>query len=107
MQTRGEVSEKQRLLPLLEKAYAKANSQKAFYTDLQKQGIQLYTYRGKIRGIKSTRKFRFHTLGYTTEILKLLDKKVEKSVRLEALRRIRDNQQEHSRGRERTRKRGR
>ncbi|WP_299676308.1 hypothetical protein [uncultured Dokdonia sp.] len=99
------MSEKQRLLPILEKAYAKATSQKAFYIDLQKKGIQLYTYRGEIRGVKSTRKFRFRTLGYNTEILKLLDKKVEKSARLEALRNIRESQQEHSLGRERTRKR--
>jgi len=105
MQARGAVSEKQRLLSILGKAYSKATSQKAFYTDLQKQGIQLYTYRGKIRGIKSTRKFRFAKIGYNTEILKLLDKKVEKNVRLEALKKIRENQQGHSRGRERTRKR--
>jgi len=107
MQARGAVSEKQRLLPILEKAYSKAKSQKAFYTDLQQQGIELYKYRDKIRGIKSTRKYRFTTLGYDTEILKLLDKKVRKNVRLEALRRIRDSQQEQSLGRERTRKRSR
>ena len=104
---RNVTSDKQQLKAVVDKAYVQASSQKKFYTLLQEQGLELYTQRGVIRGIKGKRKFRFKTLGFDREILKLLDKKVTKNVRLEALRKMREEQQEHSLGKERTRKRGR
>jgi len=104
---RNVISEKEKLIKTLDSIYTKASSLQAFYKALQEQGLELYTQRGVIRGIKGKRKFRFRNLGYETEILQLLDKKVEKNVRLEALRQMRDKQQERSLGKERTRKRGR
>ncbi len=104
---RNAVPEKQKFIAILDSIYTKASSQKAFFKELQKQGLEIYSQRGKQKGIIGKRKFRLRTLGYDTEILKLLDKKVTKNVRLEALKHIRENQQEHSLGRERTRKRSR
>ncbi len=102
---RNVTSDKEQLKGVVDKAYVQASSQKKFYALLQEQGLELYTQRGVIRGIKGKRKFRFRTLGFDKEILKLLDKKVTKNVRLDALRKLRDEQQEHSLGRERIRKR--
>lgn len=104
---RNAVSEKQKFIKIVNSIYSRVSSQKDFFKELEKQGLELYNQRGKTKGIKGKRKFRFKTLGYTPEILKLLDKKIEKNVRLEALRKIRENQQEHSLERERTRKRSR
>jgi len=99
-------SEKLQFINILDTAFAKASSQQSFFKTLEQEGLKLYTQRGTIRGVKRKRKFRLKSLGYDTEILKLLDKKIEKNVRLGALRRIREQGQEHSLGRERIRKRG-
>ncbi|WP_299676191.1 hypothetical protein [uncultured Dokdonia sp.] len=104
---RNAVSEKQKFISILDGIYSKSSSQQAFFKEVQQQGLEIYSQRGKAKGIKGKRKFRFKTLGYTPEMLKLLDKKIEKNVRLEALKRIRENQQEHSMEKERTRKRSR
>jgi len=111
MNQRGELSDKQLLIGHLEKAYQKAFSEKNFYTILQNENLDLYTRNnGIIAGIKTNRKYRFSTLGYTKEILQNLTKDLSKTSRLNTLERIREFQQlqqEKSKGRERTRKRGR
>jgi TATA-binding protein-associated factor Taf7 len=105
-QYRGVNSDRQKLLILLEEIYNKATSQNQFYSQLQERGIELYARNGVTTGIKTSRKFRFRSLGYTSEILQLLDKNISKNVRLEALKQIRDYQLERSKERERTKKRG-
>ncbi|WP_452597575.1 hypothetical protein [Pontimicrobium sp. MEBiC01747] len=111
MQLRGVVPNKHKLITLLEQTYTKATSQADFYKRLQDHNLKLYSRNGKITGIQSTRKFRFTTLGYDTNILKELDTNLSQNKRLDALKRIRKHQdergKEQSKGRERTRKRGR
>lgn len=111
MQLRGAIPNKHELIALLEQTYTKATSQADFYKRLENKNFKLYNRNGKITGIQSTRKFRFTTLGYDTNILKELDANLSQNKRLDALKRIRKHQQERgkeqSKGLERTRKRGR
>lgn len=101
MAMRGVTSDKQILLSVLEKTYISAKSEKDFYKILTGQNIDLYSRNNKIVGIKTSRKFRFRTLGYTQEILKDLDKQLSKKTRLEQLERIREKQKERSKNKER------
>lgn len=99
MQYRGVTSDKRKLLLLLESLYQKANSEKAFYRSIQKEGYELYERRGQVVGIISNRKYRLKTLGYTQELIKQLFKKLTKSKRLEAIRKIRErNMKSRERG---------
>lgn len=101
MEFRGVSSEKQKLIKVLEQTFLKANSQQNFYKKLQDKGLQLYKRNGKTAGIRLQRKFRFRTLGYDINVLKQLDKNISKNKRMEALKRIREQQKGRSKGRER------
>ena len=69
----GEISEKQELLKVLEEAFNLSKSEKDFYRKLEEKGLQLYSRNGKVTGIQGNRRFRFKTLGYTSEILQQLE----------------------------------
>jgi hypothetical protein len=68
------VSEKDSLQDFLTEVYAASQNQKEFYDKLQASGLELYTYRGEIKGIKEQRKYRFSTLGISKEHLRSLDR---------------------------------
>ena len=99
MELRGVTSDKQILLSTLERTYLTATSQQNFYQRLQDQRLNLYSRGGKVVGIKMRRKFRFRTLGYTSEILLMLEKEQSKDNRLLRLEQIRKKQQDKSRER--------
>jgi uncharacterized membrane protein YfhO len=111
MQLRGAISDKQWLITVLENVYTMAISESDFYKKLQQQNIEIYSRNNAIVGVKLTRKFRFKTLGYNKTILQLLNKNLTQNKRINALRCIRQYQEsqekQQSKGRERTRKRGR
>ncbi|MCQ4141598.1 relaxase/mobilization nuclease domain-containing protein [Chryseobacterium sp. EO14] len=94
MESFGEISEKQKLLKVLEEAFTISKSEKYFYKKLQEKGLQLYSRNGKITGIKGKRKFRFKTLGYTPEILQQLELDPTLRKRRELLQNIRENELE-------------
>lgn len=100
MQYRGVTSDKRKLLILLEKIFQKAPSEKSFYQAIQREGYELYEKRGQMVGIVSNRKYKLKTLGYTQELIRQLSKKLTKSKRLEAIRKIRErNTKDRSKGR--------
>jgi len=101
MKLRGVVSDKERLVTALEKAYVEATSEKNFYSLLKKEGFELYHRGGRQAGVVLKRQFRFRTLGYNRHILKALEKNLSKLKRLETIARIRNVQREHQRGRTR------
>lgn len=100
MEQKGRISEKQRILLILEQAFKTAVSEKDFYVKLQSYGLELYTRNGKITGIQGKRKFRFKTLGYTPEVLQELDRNLTRNMRLEILRKLKQNPTEKERNRE-------
>lgn len=89
MEQKGRVSEKQQILYILEQTFKTALSEKDFYAKIQSCGLELYTRNGKMIGIQAKRKFRFKTLGYTSEVLKELDENITLNRRLEMLRKLR------------------
>ncbi len=101
MQLRGTLSDKQKLVMALEKAYLKANSEKDFFQRLKQQGFEFYCRGGKEAGVILKRKFRFKTLGYDREVLRGLNKNLSKDRRLNTLSKIRQKQQERKHSRER------
>ena len=101
MERVGKMSEKQQLLSILEATYKTASSQKGFYQKLEEQNIKLYARNGNITGIQGKRKFRFKTLGYTSEVLAELDQNITLNKRLEILRKLRQNNNEKDRYHER------
>lgn len=70
MELRSVVSDKQKLIAVLEKTYTKATSEKHFYKQLEQKGIKLYSRNNQIVGAKLIRKFRFKTLCYDKSILR-------------------------------------
>lgn len=92
----GEVSEKQKILKVLEETFTISKSQQDFYEKLEVQGFQLYSRNGRITGIQGNRKFRFKTLGYSTEVLRELDLDPTFRKRKELLQNIREYKHEKS-----------
>ena len=90
MSYRGVTSDKRKLLVVLEEIYQKADSEQSFYTQVHKKGIELYRHKEKITGVILNRKYRFKTLGYTPEILQELSKELTINKRLEAIKKIRE-----------------
>lgn len=68
------VSEKESLKDFLVEIYANSQSRTEFYDKLQTSGLELYQYRGEIKGIKGQRKYRFSTLDISKEKLRSLDR---------------------------------
>jgi hypothetical protein len=97
IEANGGVSEKQEFLALLEEVFKTAKSEQEFYQKLEKRGVKLYSRNGKIVGIEGKRKFRFNGLGYTPEILRLLEHDRSRLQKLELIRKA--NQDEHNRNR--------
>ena len=97
MEVEGEISEKQKILKLLEEVFTTATSEKDFYQKLEAKELKLYSRNGKITGIEGNRKFRFSRLGYTTELLQSLEQNPTQNQRLEWLQKIRENNQEKER----------
>ena len=92
----GEISEKQNILKVLEEAFNLSESEKDFYRKLEEKGLQLYSRNGKIVGIQGNRKFRFKTLGYTSEILQQLELDPTLRKRKELLQNIHEYEHEKS-----------
>ncbi len=90
VEARGEVSEKQQLLLLLQEVFETAISQQDFYQKLETRGVKLYSRNGKITGIDGKRKFRFKGLGYPPEILQSLNFDRTHSQRLRQLQKTRE-----------------
>ena len=79
-------SEKVQLKELVKVAYSQAQSKEAFYELLKDQGLELYQYRGKIRGIRGKRKYRFTALGISKLQLLGLDQLEQRNRDLDLLR---------------------
>ncbi|MBB4807072.1 hypothetical protein HNP38_002376 [Chryseobacterium defluvii] len=97
MEYEGEISEKQKILKLLEEVFTTATSEKDFYQKLEAKEIKRYSRNGKITGIEGNRKFRFSRLGYTPELLQSLEQDPTQNQRLEWLQNIREKSQEKER----------
>jgi len=97
MENEGEISEKKKILKLLEEVFTTVTSEKDFYQKLESKNIKLYSRNGKITGIEGNRKFRFSRLGYTPELLQSLEQNPTLNQRLEWLRNIRENSHEKER----------
>lgn len=97
MENEGEISEKQRILKVIEEVFTTATSEKDFYQKLESKNIKLYSRNGKITGIEGNRKFRFSRLGYTPELLQSLEQNPTQNQRLEWLQNIREKSQEKER----------
>jgi hypothetical protein len=103
MAERGVVSDKQKLIAILETTYLTANSEQDFYNTLEQKGIELYKRNGLVAGIKLKRKYRFKLLGYHRVLLKELTKEIKKDKRLDRIREVRKWQREHKLDRNRKR----
>ena len=90
MSTRGEVSEKQQIIQLMEKAFTESLSEEEFYQNLNQHGFTIYSYRGKAKGIKGRRKYRFRTLGFNTMPLQKLGNDLSRNKRLETMIKVRN-----------------
>lgn len=88
MELRGVISEKQILSKILEQPYLSATSEKDFYRRLEELQITLYRQRGKVRGVKMNRKFRFKTVGFSRQMIADLNKQISKKQRLRELQKI-------------------
>ena len=97
MEFEGEISEKQKILKLLEEIFKTATCKKDFYQKLEAKELKLYSRNGKITGIEGNRKFRFSRLGYTPELLLSLEQNPTQNQRLEWLQNIREKSQEKER----------
>ena len=97
----GEISEKQNILKVLEEAFNLSESEKDFYRKLEEKGLQLYSRNGKITGIQGNRRFRFKTLGYTSEILQQLELDPTLRKRKELLQNIHEYEHEKNKRYER------
>lgn len=69
IKSRGEVPEKERVFHLLRQSIGQSKSLISLKKELQKEGVELYSYRGKLAGIQATnpksqkvKKYRFKTL---------------------------------------------
>lgn len=92
---KGATSEKQSVLKILETAYKKAKSKEDFYLLAQEMNLNLYTRNGQIVGVHTSRKYRFKTLGYSPEIIELLEQNLNKNKRLEILKSIKTKEENH------------
>lgn len=97
MENEGEISEKQKILKMIEEIFTTATSEKDFYQNLESKNIKLYSRNGKITGIEGNRKFRFSRIGYTPELLQSLEQNPTQNQRLEWLQNIREKSQEKER----------
>lgn len=94
IQTSGGISEKQKIVNLLENCFKTAKSEQEFYQKLQNNGLVLYSRGGKITGVQAKRKYRFKTLGYTVDILHQLEQNPTLINRLELLKKVKENEHE-------------
>lgn len=95
VEANGGISEKQQLMTLLEEVFKTAKSEQDFYQRLEQRGVKLYSRNGKITGIEGKRKFRFRSLGYTTEILHSLELLPTQRQRMELIQKAKEY--EHNR----------
>ena len=97
LEAKGEVSEKQKILKLLEEVFKVTTSEQDFYKKLESKNIKLYSRNGKITGVEGNRKFRFSRLGYTPELLQSLEQDPTQNQRMEWLQNIREINHEKER----------
>lgn len=79
------ISDKQRCMDIVQQSFDLSTTLKAFYTALENEGLELYTYRGKVKGVIANRKYRFATLGITKEMLLSLDRFRQREQEIEQL----------------------
>lgn len=96
LEAKGELSEKQQLLKILEEVFKTAKSEQDFYQKLEDKGVKLYTRNGKITGVQGKRKFRFKVLGYTSEILQSMEQNLSLNRRMELLQKVKENEQQRN-----------
>lgn len=85
-------TEKEQLREQVSKALDAATSKADFFSALENQGLHLYTYRGKITGVRGAkRKYRFTTLGITKQQLLSLDRLAERYKDFDSLTTERDD----------------
>lgn len=96
-------SQKQKVYSIVERLMSNAsNFEELVRTIQQENEVQIYSYRGKIKGVifqKNGRKFRFTTLGFTQDRIQQIDKVQS---RLEQLSLVRETFQGKERGRGRS-----
>ena len=94
-QKRSVCSEKMNLLNTLNQCYLKALSIKDFYLKLTDNGVELYSYRGKIVGLKTScgLKHRFKKLGFPRQTLFLLNDKHRTQDRNAEINKVKERQE--------------
>ena len=86
------ITEKEKVLVILNACYKKASSKETFYELLKECKVQTYTRGGKMTGVVfGKHKFRFKRLGYAEERLEELDKSLNRNMEL---RQSRSNRKE-------------
>lgn len=67
-------SEKEKLRGVLKNAFNQSRNRNQFYATLRESEIDLYEREGRIVGIMNKRKYRFSTLGITSDMLQSLER---------------------------------
>lgn len=84
----GRESDKEQLLGILKTCYKKAKSKKSFFELLAECGVKNYKRGGKISGVVfQDRKFRLNRLGFSEDIVEILNKSIMRTKELELTRR--------------------
>lgn len=87
---RGKRSERQEIQTKLVQVFAKARTEKVYYKELEKVGLELYSRGGKIVGVQGfNRRYRLKTLGF--EPSRLLMEKIKNNQRLQDLQKLKPN----------------
>lgn len=83
---RGNTStEKEVLIQIISDTYDASESLSSFYNGIEQKGLELSYRNGEINGVKGKRKYRFATLGITTDMLQALARYEKRMKRIEAL----------------------
>jgi hypothetical protein len=87
---RGKRSERQEIQSKLIQVFSKARTEKVYFKELEKAGIELYSRGGKIVGVQGfNKRYRLKTLGFDPTRISL--EKVKENSRLKDLQKLKSN----------------
>ncbi|QTE21086.1 relaxase/mobilization nuclease domain-containing protein [Polaribacter cellanae] len=87
---RGKRSERQEIQSKLIQVFAKVRTEKVYYRELEKAGLELYSRGGKIVGVQGfNKRYRLKTLGFDPKRISL--EKVQENIRLKDLQKLKSN----------------
>ncbi|QNM84888.1 hypothetical protein H9W90_11895 [Polaribacter pectinis] len=87
---RGKRSERQEIQSKLIQVFSKARTEKVYFKELEKAGIELYSRGGKIVGVQGfNKRYRLKTLGFDPTRISL--EKVRENSRLKDLQKLKFN----------------